>query len=369
MFAERTAFAYPRDGEVIFFSGRQGVSRLADGFLLPNQTALARIKLMENTDIFETAKKELPPIVEKTDKALVDLSNTAIFQRNSGIAATGYRLLTEQGKQPGKLPETIIEGLRQTLTQEVMPTNIFNQKAFAEPLYGDQFTKAYALVNQELAAGSLDTDDPDLKRHIESSWWELNGRLLALNRQGNNDSVLSDLRMASLLKRAFPEREKQINVHDIVNSSGEVIPGQAIIVAERYLQRAIDGRIFDREPKANVRVVHHSPDISKFRPHYQNKQTSETGYHLNSPALAYLTILRFISDFDPDNSNLKKIDNKTINQAETDLSEFAKKNPQVFSDPNMVLLFGEHVTNLMVLKKVSQKEQDKDDFVPYLKTA
>jgi hypothetical protein len=201
-----------------------------------------------------------------------------------------------------------------------------------------------------------------LNTRIESQWQSLNGRLFDLNRSGGKNSVLSDLILATRLKEAFPERVDQIDVHDIKYPTGGVRKGQAIPIATEFLRRALKGQLltepfYSREATVVNPNIH---DISDIRPRYQSELTSEYQYHLGSNALAAVTILRFMADFQPDYFRNEALDWKLLGQAQKDLADFRKKQPELFNDPNLILLYSEHITNFKIVSKLLDLQHPKN---------
>lgn len=358
MYVERDFDLSFMEGAKLFFPEGYRVTHLNHGLALPNHDGIVRIDIMDQAkELTEAAHPPQSEIVTKTDHALDDLYSRALFQGNGVITGSCVRLLTEQGRAPDQLPGRVIGSIKKAVVDELLPTNIEGHSVPFNPTYGDDFTRVTSLANLRQSTGSLDTGNPLVNQEIGNQWPSLNGRLFDLNRAGGKNSVLSDLILATRLKEAFPERKDQIDVNDIKFAKG-VIKGQAIPIATEYLERASKGQLltapyYSREA---IMVNPNARDISEFRPRYQSELTSEYQYHLGSNALAALTILRFMADFQPEYFSKNPVDWRVLDQAQKDLSVFSKKQPQLFNDPNLVLLYSEHVTNLKLVTSLRDQQ-------------
>lgn len=347
MFVERVSFSLPKtEGEIIFFTGKQSVPRLPVGTILPNLDVIARINLMESPQIIEFPKAGEEAIETKTQSALLELYHQSMFAsgRTSGSC---LRLMNKLDQIPDQLPSKTIETIRKQTREELLPVGIEGKVLQTATQYNDINSQLYSLANLRQSTGSLETGDPQVNQKTKDIFHWANGDLFAFNRQGDQHAVLSDVNRALLLADAFPEDKSNIDVAD-VSYDGGVIPGQAMKLAQDYLQRAMNNQLlvepfYHPEP---IPVNSGIEDLKNFNPPYESR-LSEYQYHLGSNALAGITLLDFLAVFDPAYLQTDAAGYaKTVNQAKQDLKVFDKKHPGLFQDPGMVLLFSEHLAKI-----------------------
>lgn len=351
MFVERTALAYPqREGEVIFFSGRTDAPRLPGVMLLSNPNSTARMKLMDQA----TEQIEIPlpenDVTTQTIQAEKDLYLQSIFQNNGLLAGTSGRLLREQDQLPQTPSRTTSEKIAETAINEFYQYSVKGDVLpLSEHLEGDLY-KAYMLANLRQSIGSLQTGNPQFNAEIGNWFNMLNGQLFYPNRIDDPSKISSEetfksMSLAIRLNEAFPERTSQIDVYNVPLRQGGFRPGQAFTLATNFLEKAAQGELYRSDHKKIAVRPKDESNIAKARMTYQSDACTSENYHLGSNALAAVTALRFMNEFHPQAVQELTIDWGLLDQAKKDLQMFANQ-PGVFQDPNLVMLLGEHITNL-----------------------
>jgi hypothetical protein len=255
-------------------------------------------------------------------------------------------------------PATVVSSLKSVAISEVDPRDALGNR-FHDVKYNDNFSAVNALANLRQATGTLETGDPVADSKMTEQFRNINGQLFDLNRAGGNNTVLEDLQLAVLLKQAFPDQADQIDVKDVYYKSVIVIKGQAIEIANNYLQRAMEGKLFS-VPAMNKDLLAINTgwtNLTQMRPRYLTEQISGYQMSLGSSALAAVGILRFLSEFDPNFKQIDKSKLTVLDKAEEDLTNFKQSHPDAFDDPNILLIFGEHLANIHSIRKsVSQTD-------------
>lgn len=356
MYVERLPASSVFDGEVVFFPPSVFGRRSMYQGMIPDTITLARQNLMNIDQAAETipvsSQENQPAILRQTREALNNLYIKAVFQKNGSVAGSCLRIQSEMDGRVEKIPSPVLGSIQGFAINQIDPHDALGNR-FTDRNYVDDQSLVYALANLRQATGSLETGNKEADLKIPEQFRNLNGRLFDLNRAGGNHSVLEDLNLAVRLKQAFPEKASQVDVSDVHYSAGGVMKGHAGEIAEIYLQRAIKGQIFS--PALVDQKSFSSPDYRNltrdFHPRYQTELFNGYQLNLGSAALAAAGILRFLADFDPDFAKKNQSYNTVLDRAQSDLDDLQKRRPDILQDPQMVLLFGEHLANIQVVKK------------------
>ncbi len=367
MFAERTASAFPSptmamEGEVIFFSVRRDMPRLLGGRLLPNKNLTARMILMDQA----VEQIEIPSpkvdVVEKTIQAEENLYLKSIFQNNGLLAGTSGRLLKQQqGELPQTLPRTTSESIAEVTTNEFYQYDVpGGVLPLSEHMEGDLY-QAYLLANLRESTGSLQTDHAEFNAEIGNWFNRLNGQLFRTNRIDDPSKISSEetfksMSLAMRLNEAFPERASKIDVYDVPLRQGGYRQGQMLTLAAVFLKKAAQGMLYSADHKKIPVRPKDESDMAKARMTYQSDGCTSEEYSLGSNALAAVMALRFMGEFHPQAVADTAVDWGLLDQAKKDLQAFSNQ-PRVFEDPNLVMLMGEHITNLQMVEKMRNLHQ------------
>lgn len=360
MYVERLAASPSFEGEVIFFQPPVFRPHSIQGEFLPDNITLARRRIMnpdQNLEVSPLPQPEKQPdIFTHTTEALQNLYNKTVFQKNGLIAGSCLRQLSQLDVHMDPVPATVVSSIRSIAISEVDPKDALGNR-FHKTEYNDNFSVVNALANLRQTTGTLETGNPDADSKMSEQFRNINGQLFDLNRAGGNNTVLEDVQLAVLLKQAFPEQADQIDVKDVYYKSAVAIKGQAIEIANKYLQRAVEGKLFS-VPAMNKDLLPINTswtNLTSLRPQYLTKQVSGYQMSLGSTALAAVGILRFLSEFDPNFSQIDKSKLSVLDTAEEDLSKYKKSHPDAFDDPNILLIFGEHLANIHSIRKTLAK--------------
>lgn len=362
MYIERL-YASPvsHEGEVIFFPGQIFHPRATlNRIVIPDTISLVRHNmaldlLAEITPI--SSPERHPAILDQTYQALEDLYTKAIFQRNGTIAGTCLRLQQEIGtKDKSKIDPPVLTSIKAAADYQVAPKDALGH-SFRDKQYGDSKSLVYSLANLRQASGSLETGNPEADQKMAEQFKYLNGQLFDLNRAGGRDTVLEDLRLAVVLKQAFPEQADLIDVNDIHYGSGGVMKGHAKDLAKEYFSRAASGHLFSVAGIDKSPLTIHSgrTDLTDFNPPYQTELVNGYQMNLGSDNLAAVSTLRFLAEFDPGFLQTADFKKHVLDQAHDDLIRYKNRHPDIFSDPQFVLLYGEHLANIQAVRKSLSK--------------
>lgn len=361
MYVERLAASpsgYER--EVIFFQPPVFRPHSIQGEFLPDNITLVRRNIMNPDQNLEgnplPQPEKQPDIFTHTTEALQNLYKKTVFQKNGLIAGSCLRQLSLLDVRMDPAPSTVVASIKSVAISEVDPRDALGNR-FHKVEYNDNFSAVNALANLRQATGTLETGDPAADSKMTEQFRNINGQLFDLNRAGGNNTVLEDLQLAVLLKQAFPDQADQIDVKDVYYQSSIAIKGQAIEIANKYLQRAIEGKLFNVPAmnKAPLAIDTGWTNLTQMRPRYLTEQISVYQMSLGSSALAAVGILRFLSEFDPDFKQIDKSKLTVLDKAEEDLTNFKQSHPDAFDDPNILLIFGEHLANIHSIRKSLSK--------------
>jgi hypothetical protein len=374
MYIERLyASPFSHGGEVIFFPGQLFHPKATlNRATFPDTISLVRhnMALDQSAEISSlTSPEKHPAILDQTNRALEDLFKKSIFQRNGIVAGTCLRLQGDIQSEIGrKIDPPVVTFIRNAAIDQVDPRDIMGH-SFRDKNYHDTMTAVHTLANLRQVTGSLETGNPQVDQKMPEQFKFLNGQLFDLNRAGGRETLLEDLRLAVLLKQAFPEQANLIDVNDIHYGSGGVMPGHAKEIAREYFSRSASGKLFS-VPGIDKRPLIIQPgrtDLTGYNPPYQTELVN--GYQINfgSDNLAAVSIARFLAEFEPVFLQSADFKSQVLDRAQDDLIRYKNKHPEVFSDPQFVLLYGEHLANIQTIRKLTEKSET--DSLPIAKSA
>jgi hypothetical protein len=362
MFVERTALAYPqREGEVIFFSGRKDTPRLPGVMLLQNPNSTARMRLMDQA----VEKIEIPTpevdVAEKTIQAEKELYLKSIFQNNGLLAGTSGRLLRQQDELPQAPSSTTSDNIAKTTVNEFYQYSVKGDVLPLSEHYEGDLYKAYMMANQRQSNGSLQTGHQEFDAEIGNWFNMLNGQLFRTNRIDDPSKIgleetFKSMSLAMRLNEAFPERASKIDVYDVSLRQGGFRQGQMLKLAAAFLEKAAQGVLYQSDHKKIPVRPKDESNMAKARMTYQSDGCTSEEYSLGSNALAAVMALRFMGEFHPQAVQDIAVDWRVLDQAKKDLQKFSDQ-PGVYQDPNLVMLMGEHISNLRAAEKLKNLSQ------------
>ena len=294
-------------------------------------------------------------IIDSTNQLLSD----AREQKNPYLIGACSNALRDNERNVEPLDQQQIEKLKEAVVLQLHPTDVLGNSIRGISLYANEQMKLSAIVNLRQNTFIEAQLTPEQKKEwFDQQFSSLNRELYSANRSADLGSLtLEDIRFATNLKLAFPEKVDEIDVYDVQYSDNVTRPGLAKMRALQLFKRSAQQNLFAPQFNEQEQIRPAQINVSEqLIPAIQSGAWNEQKIHFNSNNLAAVTVGRFIHEFYQNEQLERGLLERVVSGAKEDLVKIVQNNEKVLSDPHYLSALVTHLGNIKILEQLLESD-------------